>query len=223
MSIMRMRLKMRGIYLEDSTTIDILGYTAIFPRYIFHFPTDASHNKILFDTGFSLDSIYTTDVIEKRVYWGSLGTSETLITTERFIYPLILKPIAVIDGTVRGSTKIGLRMTLGNDDGSVWLTKLIVSLIKIDQNANETVLGTVTQDFKTVAAPSTIGTDSSENVWHAFPYFFDVKNEKLDYNDRLILEIKPYGLVLDLTTDNVRFYFAAEVDEDNQYVDVPIV
>lgn len=222
MSVMRMRLKLRGIHLRDSTTI--LGDTAIDLRYIYNF-ADASYNMILFDTGFSLDAAYTTDEEEIFIGGNFTETSETLILTLRYIYPLILKPIAVIDGTVKGSTKIGLRMYGGDDDGYVFLTKIIVSLLKIDQNANETVLGTVTQDFKPGfgAWISTIGTDSSTTVWHAFPFFFDVKNEKIDYNDRLILEIKPYGITGGLTTDHARFYIAAAVEADNQYIDVPIV
>lgn len=217
---MRMRLKLRGIHLIDTSNIDVL-FIGTFARNIYYF-ADASYNTILFDTGFSLDAMHTTDDEEVWIGGNFTATSETLIATLRYIYPLILKPIAVIDGTVKGSTKIGLRMFTAGDDGYVWLTKLTVSLLKIDQNANETVLGTVTQDFE-VVPDWYIGASGSTIVWHAFPFFFDVKNEKIDYNDRLILEIKPYGKTVDITTDHARFYVAAAVEADNQYVDVPIV
>lgn len=219
MSIMRMRLKLRGIVLRDSSTS--LGSIIIAPRYIFNF-ANVDYYKILFDTGFSLDAAYTTDDEEIWVGGEFTAATETLITTERFIYPLILKPIAVIDGTVKGSTKIGLKKFTDTDDGYVILSKLIVSLIKIDQDANETVLGTVTQTFF-IDPVWTINTDSTTIVWHAFPYFFDVKNEKINFNDRLILEIKPYGFTINLTEDHARFYMAAAVEADNQYIDVPIV
>lgn len=207
--------------MRDSTTVG--GDTLISPRYIFTF-AGTDYYKILFDSGFSLDATYTTNEIEIWVGGNFAETSESLITTERFIFPLIYKPLAIIDGTVRGSSKIGFESYGGVCE--VWLTKIIFSLIKIDSDANETVLGTVTQEFpdeSVLELPSTIGNDTTTIVWHAFPYFFDVKNQKIDYNGRLILEIKPYGIITNLGADHGRFYFAAAVDADNQYIDIPMV
>lgn len=220
MSIMRMRLKLRGIYICNEVNVD--GGQLTFNRPIFTF-AEADYYKILFDAGFSLDATHTTDQTENWVGGEFEEITESLITTERFIYPLVIKPIAVIDGTVKGSTKIGLKSFGAACEA--WLTKMIVSLIKIDSDANETVLGTVTQDFKPGFGdwPSKIGNETVTIIWVAFPYFFDVRNKKIDYDDRLVLEIKPYGIITNLGADHGRYYFDAAVDEDNQYIDIPIV
>lgn len=216
MSTMRMRLKLRGIYLYN----DLDGLHRA--RTMFTFG-GTNYYKILFDSGFSLDATYTTSK-EKYEIVEFTETAEALITTERFIYPLIVKHELIVDGTVKGSTKIALHV-FGAGDLAVWITKNIISLLKVDQDANETVLGTVTQDYTIGAAPapSIVGHVTATPLYTAFPFFFDVHNKKVTQNERLIFEIKPYGLVTNPDTQEGRFDFAAAVDEDNQYIDIPIV
>lgn len=151
---------------------------------------------------------------QQRVITGASG--ETLLWTDKYIYPLFMKPIMVLDGTIFGQLRYGLKRQSGS--GTLSLSKIEITLKKIDNNGNETNLANT-------HTLSSIGweTDSISAIYKSFLFFFHVENQELKMlTNRIMFEVKPYGTVSGGDTV-AHFFRSSNINTNEQSMIIPVV
>lgn len=227
MTSMRLRLKLRGVSLYNNT--DVGGASVTDKREIFSFGGLDWHT-LLFDPNFPLDETYATEQT-KHGMDDLASHSETLLEglpgcTWKYLYPNVIKPIMIIDGTVRGAVKFGFEILGTTGSWEAWTTKLEIFLKEIDSDGNEIIIGSTTQDYKPgfLGWVSILGTESSVEKIFSLPFFFDVNNYKLIGTSRLEYIINLYGqMTNNLLTEWGRWHLYDAVNTDNTFIDIPIV
>lgn len=144
--------------------------------------------------------------------------AETVLWTDKYIYPLFLKPIMVLDGTVFGQLRYGLAI-VPEGTGTITLTKMEITLKKIDSSGNETDLASTHTISPAWAHTTTTITYAS------FPFFFHVEDQKVNMQtNRLLFEVKPYGsTTLDSGGMVGNFYRATAINTNEQSMILPVV
>ena len=202
MTSMRLRLKLRGLRLLDPTyTWAGEGRTCIFVE----------------DSITLLSSLHYREYIHHTS--GSIPGTETLILTDEIIFPNIVKPIAIIDGTVRGQLKYKYYIDpdISTPSGKLWITKIVITLFKVDSDNNETEITSYTVQID-------VYTEATTEQELAFLYFFHVNNEKLLSTERLMMKFALYGKHTDKTnTPYGHYYSMATINTDERSIDIPIV
>ncbi len=139
---------------------------------------------------------------------GSYATTTLYwILTRKYAYTTVL------DGIARGSLQI--RVIDGHNTDTWMYAYAVVSLVTIDSAAAETTLGTVT-----TGTWSKHG--SSYDVTFDLPFWIDLQNKSIAYNQRLLLKVAYYiknvnGAILKTVTAETALNF------DDTFVEIPIV
>lgn len=176
----------------------------------------ASQNwtQVFLDNRYTLQSeaqIYDSDTVVHKSP-GSSGTDE-LVHTDKFLYPLILKPIMVLDGTIFGNLRYLIYITTGT--GSFTFTKIEIKLKSVDSSNNETDLTDVFTINCNWAATTTQTTKD-------YPFFLSIHNKKVATNERLILETKLYA-TWNLTDIGAYIDRWCDKNTDHHSIEIPIV
>lgn len=190
----RLRISMKGLYSSD------------FIAYTFG---GINWNHFLYD--YSLDATNTpyTQVI---LIGTTTSTMQANIGSKKFVYPLPIKHTTIIDGVVRGFVKI--KFKTNNASYKAYLEKIGVAIKAIDTEGTE-------RTIEIHAISTTLETISTSGDTKSIPFFFDMPNEELDYNERIIVEITLYGKV---DTGGIgTYYLNCEINEEDLLVIVPIV
>ena len=190
----RLKINMKGIYSSD------------FIAYAFG---GINWNHFLYD--YSLDATNTPYTQEISV-GTTTSTTQTNIGNKEFIYPLPIKHTTIIDGVVRGFVKIKFKTS--NASYKAYLEKIAVIIKAIDSGGTK-------RTIETHAISTTLETVSTSGDTKSIPFFFDISNEELDYNERIIVEITLYGKVDSGGTGT--YYLNCEVNEEDLLVIMPIV
>lgn len=194
---MRLRLKLRGIHLPYH------GY--VWGGFTWH--------RQLFDTSYELDSDCTK--------YTEVSTGNTASTTpvkidaasDEFICPLFKKPIQILDGTIMGRIKLLLR---ANTDGTATLTEIKIKIKKMDSEGNVTILAEYTTG--TIADNET----SLTLQCRSYPFFFQINNQKIAINERILWTVDIYGKYTP-GTGSATFGRSAAINTDDYFIDIPMV
>ena len=190
----RLRISMKGLYSSD------------FIAYIFG---GINWNYFLYD--YSLDATNTPYTQEIEV-GTTTSTTQANIGSKEFIYPLPIKHTTIIDGVVRGFMKI--KFKTNNASKKAYLERIAIAIKAIDDEGNK-------RTIETHAISTTLETVSTSGEIKSIPFFFDISNEELDYNERIIIEITLYGKVDSGGTGT--YYLNCEINEEDLLVIMPIV
>ena len=170
---------------------------------------------VLFDNRFSLQSGKTITE-QELIHTVTSSEGSTLWETAKYIYPLITKPITVLDGTIFGQSEYRLY----NTGAGKWLKleKLEVMLKAIDSNANERqLIDLYTAD--NINWQTAGGGDETGNV----NFFMHINNQKITVNERLLLEMSVYGSGYAEGIHPSYVYRNAYANTDDQNINIPIV
>ena len=172
---------------------------------------------ILIDNSITLNS-YTEYTYKETISSpGSGANNEAVLITDKFLFPHIIKPVAIVDGTLFGQLKYGMYINQCYADKNIKLTKIEVTLKKIDSDGNETDLAST----HTVNA-NWNETECVEEHIASFLFFFHITDKKIQSDERLLLEVKPYGESV-LGAGGGHYYRYALKNSDDQSIDIPIV
>jgi hypothetical protein len=138
------------------------------------------YSQMLLQSGVSIPSgVSMNEYIEKTAPF-----SETPVEFD-FIAPMPYDIIAVIDGTIQGNIKCGVR----HDSGSTYtswteLTKIELKFSTIDDNGNSDIL----MDFSTVWEGSLIAEDTLQTI--GMMYWMNIQDAQIQSDDRLVLTVR---------------------------------
>lgn len=138
----------------------------------------------------------------------STAVSEELIREDIYIYPLHIKAVAILDGTIKGRIKYAIGW-------GAKITKFIIKISKINSDGDETTLKEHTQDINVTET-------TADYVNYSFPYFFNIENKEIKSDERILLSVKVYGYD---TNGGTCAYFKKiyAIGTDNQLIDIPVV
>lgn len=190
----RLKINMRGLY------------SGSFLAYVFG---GINWNYFLYDYSLDADNTPYTQEIE-------IGTTTSVtqanIGSKEFIYPLPIKHTTIIDGVVRGFIKI--KFKTNNATYKAYLERIAITVKAIDNEGNK-------RTIERHAISTTLETVSTSGDTKSIPFFFDISNEELDYNERIIIEITLYGKVD--TGGTGTYYLNCEINKEDLLVIMPIV
>ena len=190
----RLKINMKGIYSSD------------FIAYTF-----GGINWYYFLYDYSLDASYTP-YTQAILVGTTTSVTQVNIGSKEFIYPLPIKHTTIIDGVVRGFVKI--KFKTNNASYKAYLEKIAIAVKAIDGDGTKRTIGTHT-------ISTALETVSTSGDIKSIPFFFDISNEELDYDERIIAEITLYGKVDSGGTGT--YYLNCEINKEDLLVIMPIV
>lgn len=140
------------------------------------------------------------------------SVTQVNIGNKKFIYPLPIKHVTVIDGVIRGFVKV--KFKTDNASYKAYLEKIAITVIAIDTDGSE-------RTIKRHAISVSLDTISITGDTKSIPFFFDIANEELQYNERIIIQITLYGKVASGGTGT--YYLNCEINKEDLLVIIPIV
>jgi len=193
----RLRISMKGLYSGDFVAYNFGG---------------SDWNYFLYD--YTLDGDNTPYTQEITVGTTS-STTTANIGNKTFIYPLPIKHLTVIDGVVRGFVKITYKTDNAAANHNAYLEKILITLKAIDNNGTQ-------REIKKHNISTSLQTASIAGEVESIPFFFDVIDEKVEYNERILVDVTIYGK-MDDAGDTGTYYLTCEINEEDLLVIIPIV
>lgn len=193
----RLKISMKGLYSSE------------FIAYIFG---GSNWNYFLYDYTLDADNTpYTQDI--------TVGTTQSTtmanIGSKEFIYPLPIKHTTIIDGVVRGFVKIKYKTSDGAANHNAYLEKILINIKALDSDGNE-------REIEKYSVSTSLQTNSTTGEIESIPFFFDISDEKIEYDERILVGITLYGK-MDNAADTGTYYLVCEINKEDLLVIMPIV
>lgn len=193
----RLKINMKGLYSGDFIAYNFGG---------------SDWNYFLYD--YTLDATYTPYTQDITV-----GTTQSVTTanigSKEFIYPLPIKHVTIIDGVMRGFVKVKYKTSDGAANHNAYLEKILIMVKAINSDGNK-------REIEKHNVSTSLQTNSTTGEIESIPFFFDIVDEKLEYNERILIEIGIYGK-MDNAADTGTFYLSCEINKEDLLAIVPIV
>ena len=210
MTNMRLRLKYKGMEF----------------KHPYYFWAGEEWCEVLLDSDLSIGGLpYIFS--DPGIFLGYSYKKESLLCTERFLFPLGKKSIMVLDGAIYGSVRFRLSYTeeFGDcyNDDTIYISKLGLLLKTITAEGIEKKIAEGEAHSYIILRPA--AHTYSKKFTVDVPYSFNVKTKKVHYGERLLLEMRIYGGLGGDETASCRrlleFMFSAT--SDYFYIDIPVV
>ena len=193
----RLKINMKALYSGDFVAYSFGG--ADWNYFLYDYTLDATYTP------------YTQDIM--------IGTTQSATTanigSKEFIYPLPIKHKTIIDGVIRGFVKIKYKTSDGAANHNVYIEKILITIKAIDSDGTK-------REIEKHNISTSLQTNSTTGEIESVPFFFDVSDEELEYNERILVEISLYGK-MDNVADTGTFYLSCEINKEDLLVIMPIV
>lgn len=139
--------------------------------------------------------------------------------TDKFLYPLVLKPKMVLDGTIFGNRRYAIKIYHNSavDPYYMRLDKIEIQLKALNYDTTERNL----TDLVTVNTNWEVSDTSSTSA--AFPFFMSINNEKITTNERLLLETKIYCSWVIGMNDDVYIARRTHKNTEDVMINIPLI
>ncbi|GAI21836.1 unnamed protein product [marine sediment metagenome] len=191
----RLKISMKGL----DAAANFVPYTfggLNWQRFLYDYTLDADNTP------------YTQEILVGT----TTSVTQVNIGNKKFIYPLPIKHVTVIDGVMRGFVKI--KFKTDNASYKAYLEKIAIAVKAVDSDGTE-------RTIETHSISVSLDTISTTGETKSIPFFFDIENQELQYNERIVIQITLYGKVASGGTGT--YYLNCEINKEDLLVIVPIV
>lgn len=178
--------------------------------FIYVWPTGGTY----FSRAFLEESIPDSINNEDEDYYGAVvSTSEVLINSLRYIYPIVYKNTAIIDGNLDGNISIKAYNVTASE--TAHLTQINLEFFLKDDQDVDTLITMYNIDISDISFPEYPG------VTYAFPFTIPIDNLRIRYNQRLVVRVYLYGYSSDGSYCN--YNVMCTKNSDDFYISVPFI